>query len=161
MTGIVRIITILIGLPAGSFLVCLNLTHTVLFFSLPMCANAQLRNFYGNLVAFLHGVWEDVTSLLPVPHGLSFLSRRARRTAANLRRYPQSLAGKEPATRRDSNAGIYPGLYPGMHPLIAQQRIKRLSALKSGHYLVFKQEGYLTGANKLFGNFYLRRFVQN
>lgn len=64
MTGIVSIITILIGLPAGSFLVCLNLTHIVLFFSLPMCINAQLRSFYGNLVAFLHDVWEDVASLL-------------------------------------------------------------------------------------------------
>ena len=52
MTGIVSIITILIGLPAGSYLVCLNLNHAVLFFSLPMCVNAQLRNSYGNLVAF-------------------------------------------------------------------------------------------------------------
>ena len=72
-----------------------------------------------------------------VPHGLSFLSRRARRTAANLRRYPQSFAGNGPATRRDPDAGIYPGLYPGTYLLITQQRIKRVVGVKKWELYCF------------------------
>lgn len=77
-----------------------------------------------------HGVWEDVASLLSY-HTAYLFYRDAlvvqQRTYAVIRNHLQEMGQ---ATRRDPDAGIYPGLYPGTYALITQQCIKRVVGVK-------------------------------
>ncbi|MDM4527389.1 helix-turn-helix domain-containing protein [Klebsiella michiganensis] len=145
MTGIVSIIIILIGLPAGSFLVCLNLNHAVLFLSLPMCINAHLRSFYGNLVAFLHDVWENVASLLSY-HTAYLFYRDAlvvqQRTYAVIRNHLQEMGQLPEETRM--RVSILDYIQERTY-LSRSSVLNVLSALKSGNYIAFKRGGYFDG----------------